>query len=510
MITTMRMGGGGRPRALAAYVRLRHVVAASLVCLALYCVLLAPSAPSRARAGLYSFSTDAGFSAAGAPALFENRSLTGAQCRAAFPGLTWEIEAAAAKGAFAVRRRRDGLGLGPTVARVRAGRLYVVARARRVDLSRDMLQHRAATLHQVARALLTAPAADADGPLPDTVFAFNHADDPVSPSWSYARAADPAFDGPRRRVFPIPHFSFYAWPIPTVGSFARAAAAISRVEAELSSSSSSSALPPPADLDPDQDRPPPWWAAKIPKAVWRGTTHFNHPRAGRMRQDLVAAARGAPWADVEPLAADGANALPIEDFCRYRYVVHTEGVTYSGRFQLHQLCASVVLSPPIAWMQHLTHLARPVLSYDLLSSSPSPSSPAATHADDPRRPSPRLPYPAPWVRAAWPPASASSSGPSAAANISTANMIFVAPDWSDLAAVVAWLEAHPAAAAAVAARQRALFHDAGYLSPAAEACYWRALIRAWARVARYEGGGDSGEEEEGVPWEELSLTEVHR
>ncbi len=49
----------------------------------------------------------------------------------------------------------------------------------------------------------------------------------------------------------------------------------------------------------------------------------------------------------------------MEDFCRYKYVIHTEGVTYSGRLQFLQMCASVLLTPPMAWRQHTTHLVRP-------------------------------------------------------------------------------------------------------------------------------------------------------
>lgn len=301
-----------------------------------------------------------------------------------------------------------------------------------------------------------------------------------------------------------------------------------------------------------------------------------------------AAPTAHPWADIQaldwataPVAAGAAgagtgernasNALRIEDFCRYKYVVHTEGVTYSGRFQFHNLCASVVLTPPVAWLQHLTHLLRPVFSYTLdagdaderpvasprsvLSSSSSTSTSTSTssprrlisllrsafsslfapfssagaprqdreknhekvtkekergqskspglprHPIDlgPREPPPPLrPYPAPWVRSAWPTSHAASA----------ANIVFVAPDWSDLSATVAWLEAHPRAAAGIARRQRALFADAGYFSPAAEMCYWRGLIRGWSEVARVDEGDFEGLE--GVTWEEFSIKEIHK
>ncbi|KAI1778105.1 hypothetical protein F4818DRAFT_438280 [Hypoxylon cercidicola] len=461
------MGGIPTKRGPTSRARLRQVVVVSVVCLALYCFLLvpdhsldssrtvpetfpyAPRKPPRPREH--------------PPELLDNRFLAAPQCAAAFPGLTREVDDAVARGPFALPRNARA-GLGPLVARVRGGRLSILSYARRVDLGRDMLQHRSASLHQIAAALLTAPPGE---PVPDTVFALNHEDDPHSPSLSYARPADPALNGGARRFFAIPHFGFWAWPIAPVGSFRRAALAIRTLESQLS------------------------WAAKTPKAVWRGTAWFNAARAARLRQDLVATARGRPWADVEALHGNRSNALAIEDFCRYRYVVHTEGVTYSGRFQYHQLCASVVLTPPLAWMQHLTHLVKPAFSYALDGVTRTP--PGTAPSRD------MVPYPAPWVKEAW---------PTAYDPRKDANIVFVAPDWSDLEATVEWLERHPKVAEGIARRQRELFDGGGYFSPAAEMCYWRAVIRGWSQVVITDGQGFEDLEE--IPWEEFSLKEIHK
>jgi len=81
-----------------------------------------------------------------------------------------------------------------------------------------------------------------------------------------------------------------------------------------------------------------------------------------------------------------------------------------------------------------------------------------------------------------------------------ANVIFVQPDWSDLEATIAYLRQHPDVGADIARRQRAVMVGGGYLSEAAEACYWRALIRAWSRIVQVEG-----EWEEGMRWETFSL-----
>lgn len=169
------------------------------------------------------------------------------------------------------------------------------------------------------------------------------------------------------------------------------------------------------------------------------------------------------------------NALDIADFCRYKYVVHTEGITYSGRFQFLQMCASVTLTPALEWMQHTSHLVRPVFSRDLL----------AKKKD--WMPSER-------VRRAWPVRYAAEE----------ANIVFVAPDWSDLEDTIAWLEGHPDVAEGIARRQREMFVGGGYFSPAAEVCYWRALVRGWASVVRTEGEG--WEDQPGVPFETFALT----
>lgn len=247
---------------------------------------------------------------------------------------------------------------------------------------------------------------------------------------------------------------------------ARAARAIDAIEGEY-----------PAGTDA-------WQRGKIGKAVWRGTTWFNSVQSPRMRQNLVVAARGKSWADVEALewktgsSKEASNALPIEGFCRYKYVVHTEGVSYSGRFQFLQMCASVVLTPPIQWLQHTTHLVKPLFSSELGLKGEKGKGWTPTEK----------------VNRAWP----------VRYRPEEANIVFVAPDWSDLGEVVGWLEEHPEIAEGIARRQRDLFVGGGYFSPAAEACYWRALVRGWASVARTEGQG--WEELEGVTFEAFSLT----
>jgi hypothetical protein len=199
----------------------------------------------------------------------------------------------------------------------------------------------------------------------------------------------------------------------------------------------------------------------------------------------------ARWADVQALewSEDGAeeakenhtsatNAILIEDFCRYRYVLHTEGITYSGRLQFLQMCNSVLITPPPAWLQHTTHLMKPVFSH-------------ALHVA--LAPGGKSWEPSIGVKKAWPVSHAADR----------ANVVFVAPDWSDLRDTLSWLEDHPSVAEGIATRQRDIFVGKGYLSPAAEVCYWRALIRGWSKVVR--NIDDLPELNEGLRWEQFAL-----
>ncbi|KAI8185407.1 hypothetical protein K4K51_011669 [Colletotrichum sp. SAR 10_75] len=210
-------------------------------------------------------------------------------------------------------------------------------------------------------------------------------------------------------------------------------------------------------------------------------------------QELLKIAKDARWADVQALewtnqGEDATNALNIEEFCRYKYIIHTEGVSYSGRLQFHQLCESVILSPPIEWMQHTTHLVKPVYSSTLLGSEE-----ANTVEREKSQKQQQGRYPSKRAQETWP----------ATFRPEEANMVFVNPDWSDLEATISWLENHADVAHGIAKRQRDLFAGRGYLSPAAEVCYWRALIRGWSQVVHADEA--IWENSKVTPWEELSV-----
>lgn len=355
---------------------------------------------------------------------------------------------------------------------------------------------RTAALHQLHRALVTLP--PSDRPLVsdlDTILTINILDTPFGTALQYTRNADPVYapSNPDARTFLIPHFSFWAWDLPFIGSISRAASAIT-------------------NLETTQFQGNRWHSHKDPRAVWRGTTWFNSIHNLQLRYKLVSIAKGKPWADVQSLEwtmtttttgngenQNATNSLAIEDFCKYKYVLHTEGISYSGRFQFLQMCASVTLTPPIQWMQHTTHLVKPLFSSDLdLDKARSLRMRKNGKTKDTRAKPGKTAKDGIWTpqarhERAWP----------KRYNPNKANIVFVSPDWSNLEDTIHWLEEHPKVAEGIARRQRELFVGGGYFSPAAEVCYWRELVRGWAKMARPEKGEF---EELGVPYEEFVLS----
>jgi hypothetical protein len=108
----------------------------------------------------------------------------------------------------------------------------------------------------------------------------------------------------------MPHFSFWTWPNPQVGTFDAVLAKISKIETATR------------------------WVDKIDKAIWRGTVWFSPIGNKDLRKTLVKISKGKEWADIEQSRSDLKNAttgevvkgngVPIEDFCKYKYVIYTD------------------------------------------------------------------------------------------------------------------------------------------------------------------------------------------
>ena len=170
---------------------------------------------------------------------------------------------------------------------------------------------------------------------------------------------------------------------------------------------------------------------KKPQLVWRGAVNVG---SRDVRDSLLRVTEGQPWSDVRALDWGNAtniaqNLLGMEDHCAYMFVVQTEGNTYSGRLKYLLNCESIVIAHELKWVEHYHHL--------LDSSS----------------------------------------------NLEQ-NYIQVKRDFSDLQQVIEKYVNNPDArfeAENIAANARAIFRER-YLTPAANACYWRQLIREWSKV----------------------------
>ncbi|KAL1601503.1 hypothetical protein SLS60_006418 [Paraconiothyrium brasiliense] len=400
------------------------------------------------------------------------------ECRMIFPDLFMDVDYAASNGKF-VLEKDEGDYTGLVQGRIKDNKvrhlqrftattsafqrknlltiptqLYILTTA--PSLVPQILHQRTAILSQLHRALITSPT-----PLPDTPFAFVVNDSPRNNSWAFAR---PNKNGPYN-IFLMPSFAFWSWPAPTLGAFDAVLSRISTLEATTP------------------------FERKIDKAVWRGTPWFNPLGHPRLRQDLLKATQNREWADVAALNthAHASNKLAMEEFCRYKYVVYTEGVTYSGRLPYHQACGSVVVSAPLTYLTQTAWFLRPIAAGELIAGLGGGKGARRRKSEGEGLTMPLLGTVKDWREA---------------------NAIYVSPRFDDLEEVIMVLRAHPEVARRIARNQREAVVERGYLSGAAEACYWRALVEAWARsvVVRDEWAEEMGERYETWLLKQMSTT----
>ncbi|KAK8212912.1 hypothetical protein M8818_003077 [Zalaria obscura] len=234
----------------------------------------------------------------------------------------------------------------------------------------------------------------------------------------------------------MPDFGFWSWPETAVGGWAEARGKAITIEA------------------PTEDGGEGWgWARKEEKLLWRGAT-----MGLAVRDRLVNVTAGKEWADVETLDWRDKESLEqdllgMHEHCRFKYLAHTEGNSYSGRLKYLQQCSSVVVTHPQVWETHYSHLLR-----------------AAGRRQ---------------------------------------NFVNVRRDWGDLEAAIERLKMDDGFARRVADNSVQMFRDR-YLTPAAEVCYWRRLFEAWREVSFepefYTNSSEGeGRRQRGVPWESYML-----
>lgn len=208
---------------------------------------------------------------------------------------------------------------------------------------------------------------------------------------------------------------------------------------------------------------------KEPKLVWRGALGNA---GGGLRRALIKESKEQDWSDVQSFSWKNktdlqSKILSMEDHCGYMFVAQTEGNTYSGRLKYLLNCHSIVLSHEMNWIEHFHHLMID--------------------------------------------------------NGISQNFIKLQRDFSDLRSTMrrllqpTYLET---TARGIADNARATFREK-YLTPAANACYWRALIRGWASVQGFEpqvwidedvedkyGARKTKRRPRGTPFESYALMEV--
>lgn len=182
-------------------------------------------------------------------------------------------------------------------------------------------------------------------------------------------------------------------------------------------------------LDYQEDK----FTDKIPKLVWRGSLNVG---SHDVREGLVEHSKGKSWSDVQEL--DWSNKTNIEerlltmqDHCSYMFMAQTEGNTYSGRLKYLLNCHSILFSHDLDWVELYHHIMQ-------------------------------------------------SKGPEQ-------NYIRVKRDYGDLPSKMNQLTKpeNIVQAKLIADNAKRTFRQR-YLTPAAEACYWRALIRGWGSTMAFE------------------------
>ncbi|OJJ46173.1 hypothetical protein ASPZODRAFT_152378 [Penicilliopsis zonata CBS 506.65] len=358
-----------------------------------------------------------------------HHGLSDEQCQLAFPKLFVELDKSAGQ-----RREKKGTPIryeeiaGPLDdAMVRGviyeGDLYILD----VQGMKATFSRARATLSSLHRALQAFPGRRA---LPNIEFILTTEDfvqRTNEPVWAYSKRA---VDEDKDAVWLMPDFGYWAWPEVQIGPYEAARQRIAAVDAEVP------------------------FAEKKKQLVWRGSLAPSPELRGR----LLRAARGTSWASIRVLDWEDAddvrlNLLPIEDHCRYMFLAHTEGRSFSGRGKYLLNCRSVMVSHRLEWRE-------------------------AHHA------------------------ALVASGPEA-------NFVEVERDWSDLERKIEYLIDHPDVAEKIADNAIRTFRDR-YLTPAAESCYWRHLIRQYASVCDFEPelytSSEGRKQLRGIPFETWILS----
>lgn len=150
------------------------------------------------------------------------------------------------------------------------------------------------------------------------------------------------------------------------------------------------------------------------------------------------------WADVQEVDWENkTNFVRMDELCKYMFVVHTEGRSWSGEYKQNRKWMTLADVYP-GRLKYLLNCHSVPIVHDLDWTTPFYHILKADGGDQ--------------------------------------NYVRVKRDFSDLESKIEWYMKNPGQAQHVADNAIATFRDR-YTSPAAEACYWRRLLRGWSEVA---------------------------
>lgn len=353
----------------------------------------------------------------------DDKTLAKDQCAIAFPNNTYEIQDAVARLDDAgIPYDKLNFTLERTCTRliIYEGKLYVLEGATQEESYMGWLweQRTIGNAHNAFLNRLWRPITDLPqtgtimmiydavvgakpGTIPNIEFPFCADDDAIRAhrgiSWGYTRHTE--FED-QRQVWVIPDFGYWEWYSSKIYSYADARRRILHRANKLT------------------------WTERKSQMIWRGAVKFNP-----IRKTLVNQVSGKGWSDVMDCGGGKYCFVPLEDHCNYKFILHTEGATYSGRMKYLQQCKSAMIMHTMHWITHFSHLL---------------------HWDGPEQ-----------------------------------NVIKVEDDWSDLESKIQYYLEHPKETEAIAERGYKLFAER-YQTPAAISCYFRSLFDAWGANQGYD------------------------
>ncbi|KAI9758252.1 MAG: hypothetical protein M4579_003111 [Chaenotheca gracillima] len=355
-----------------------------------------------------------------------DESLTPDQCGAAFPGLFEDVDRAVDRRSNDPITSQELANLKMYKGMVRAmiyeGELYVIAVR---CMGEDHRQKVIGTLQSIHRAISVIPRRRE---MPNIEFAFtieDMADDPSVPIWALTKRSKD------ESVWLMPDFGFWSWNREGIGPYSQIASDI---------------------IEREQIEP---WEKKEKRLVWRGKLSF----APKLRRALLNVAKNKSWSDVRALRWWSTESMENDfvssvDQCKYMFIAHAEGRSYSAGLKYKQTCHSVIVAHKLQWFQNFHYLMV-------------------------------------------------SKGPQQ-------NFVEVERDFSDLPDVMEDLLRNPEKARKIADNNVKTFRER-YLTPAAQSCYWRALFHGWAKVSfrpeLYEQTKDGQKQRRGVRFERFVLFE---